>query len=120
MQIFSEVVLEWGNNKYTVPSDKVLPLIAVIEEHVTIEELTSGKYHRSKIAQAYTAALRFAGAFPTAPQVYAALFDVEDSERILRTVDGLLQIMIPPESLKKMMGPSAAGAPVGKKKKTGG
>ena len=120
MGIFSEVEFTWGDKTYKVPPDKVLQLIAVIEEHITIEELTTGKFPRAKIAQAFTAALRFAGAFPQVDQVYAALFNVEDARRIMQTVDALLSVMIPPESLKKMIAaPPAGGTTPAKKKKTG-
>jgi hypothetical protein len=117
MELFSEVKLAWGNKEYTVPADKVLQLIAVIEEHVTMEDLYSTGYKRSKIAAAYTAALRFAGSRALQAQVYSALFDVEDSQRIHKVIDALLHVMIPPAQLQKLMPKVDEGAP--KEKKTG-
>lgn len=118
MNTFDEVKLTWGDSTKVVPGDRVLQLIATIEEVVTLEELTNfSQPKRAKIAKAYAMALVFAGFHVTDDQVYLALFDVAERTRINAAIDGLLRIMIPPESLKKLM-PKVEPETGTKKKKT--
>lgn len=111
MSAFSEVVLTWGEKEYEVSSDKVLGLVNAIEEHVVIEDLTAGRPPRARIAQAYAAAIRYAGGYAKPEDVYAALFNVEDQQRIFAVIDALLCVMIPPESLRKLMPKAEDSAP---------
>lgn len=111
MSTFSEVVLTWGEKEYKVPPDKVLGLVNAIEDHVVIEDLTAGRPPRARIAQAYAAAIRYAGGYAKPEDVYAALFNTEDQQRIFGVIDALLCVMIPPESLRKLMPKVEDGAP---------
>lgn len=111
MSIFSEVTLTWGEKEYNVPSDKVLGLVNVIEEFVVIEDLTTGRPPRARIAQAYAAAIKYAGGYAKPEDVYVALFNAEDQKRIFAVIDALLCVMIPPESLRKLMPKAEDGAP---------
>lgn len=109
-KIFEDIVLKWGPKKedgrqpeYRIPSNRVMMAIAVVEEHVTLAELGSimrtGRVQMAKLAGAYAAILRFAGADVTQEQVYAQLFaDTNNglsSQAISSIVTGLLMMMMP-------------------------
>lgn len=111
MSRFSEVTLTWGEKEYKVSPDKVLDLVDSIEDHVVLEDLTTGRPPRARIAKAYAAAIKFAGGYAKPDDVYAALFNAEDQKRIFGVIDALLCVMIPPESLRKLMPKAEDDAP---------
>lgn len=101
---FDPVTLAWGGKEYSIPADKMMRVIAVIEDVVTLAELK--RYHDkggaplAKLSEAFAAALSFAGATGvTADEVYLAMFGTEEDQAQAATaVVGLLQIMAPPGS----------------------
>lgn len=107
MGIFSEVGLTWRGEEYTVPSDKVMGLIEVVEDVITIEELTSSRgVKRAAISKAFAVALRYAGCKGVAQQeVYTTLFDADKSADIQNIITSLLMMMIPPEHLQEQQPP---------------
>ena len=115
MSIFHEVGLTWKGTEYTVPSDKVMGLIEVVEEVITIEELTStDKIQRAKISKAYAVALRYAGAADaTQQEVYTSFFDPTKFVEMQTIVTSLLMMMIPPEHLQQ---PAPKAKPPAKRK----
>ena len=107
MGVFDKVELEWKGEKFVVPEGGVLRLIAAIEEHVTLHELTRERgVPLSRLAMAYAAALHHAGAKNVnVDEVYGALFQTDESgtpaAAIQTTIQGLLMMMIPPSSMQK-------------------
>lgn len=117
MGIFEPVTLTWQGDEYTVPSDRVLGLIASVEDHITLADL--GRETAPKLAQlsyAYAAALRYAGARVTADEVYAACFR-NASSTIQLLITSLLMLMIPPAELQERMEKTAPAEPTVSKKK---
>jgi hypothetical protein len=119
MGIFEPVTLTWQGGEYTVPADRVLGLIASVEEHITLADL--GRASTPKLAQlsyAYAAALRYAGARVTADEVYAACFR-DTASTVQALITSLLIMMIPPSELQERMEKTAdPGAEPSKKKGT--
>ena len=99
MSLFKDVTLTWAGSEYVVQAGKLMRLIAIVEDIITLEELvgSSGR-KRSKISEAYGAALRYAGAKVTDEDVYASLFSAESAEHTVSAVNGLLMMMVPPEA----------------------
>lgn len=103
MSLFKEVGLSWGGEEYIVPPEKVMGLIEVVEDVITLEELggSSGGLKRSAIAKAYANALRYAGCKNVTQQdIYGHLFNPETAMDIQPLVTSLLMMMIPPEHLQ--------------------
>lgn len=105
MSIFEEVGLTWKGQEYTVPADKVMGLIEVIEDSITLEELSSEKVYRVKLSKAYYSALRYSGcADASMEEVYSALFNPESGVHVVDAVNAILVMMIPPERLRQGAG----------------
>lgn len=101
---FEPIELAWGGNTYTIPANRVLRVIAKIEEHVTISDLANGvAIPFAKSAMAYAAVLRFAGARVTDDEVYAALWEEGGQADVTKVLIGLLSIMLPPSQRKKFL-----------------
>lgn len=101
MGMFSEVVITWAGTEYKVPPDKVMGLIASIEEHITIEDLVGKGVKRAKLAEAFCAALNYAGARVTSDDVYVALFS-DKGLTTANTITAILSIMVPPKSVEEL------------------
>lgn len=100
MSIFQPVTIIWCDHEYTVPANKVMGLIAEIEEHITIYELSSrANMSLTKLAAGYSAAIRYAGGRVSQEEVYEFLF--KDSKQIIPSViQGLLMMMVPPNAVE--------------------
>lgn len=103
MSRFKRVILEFNGKQYTVVPEKVLGLIDVIEDHITLAEIHQDGMVRKtmrfgKLAAAYAAALNYAGADVSAEDVYFAMFNVDDQmeTKSLNMIIALLTIMTPP------------------------
>lgn len=100
MAIFDDITLTWDDEDYLIRGDdKIMMLLAQIEDHVTLHELSTGKPKMTAIAQGYAAALKFAGAKVTVAEVYASLFSGE-GEGTTAALTGLLTMMVPPSTIK--------------------
>jgi hypothetical protein len=106
-----DVTLGWKGREFTVKATDRMRLIATIEDQLTITELSSWdsaeKVKLSKLAAAYGAALRFAGAWVSDEDVYTALFgnDAEGMARLaVNTLNSIMVPMIPPEHLQDKSG----------------
>ena len=119
MGVFSEVKITWKGEDYVVPPERVMRLIATIEDVVTIEELMTPRLKRGKIAEAYGAALRFAGAKVHDEEVYTTLFGAEAMVSTLAAIDGLMKMIIPPEHLQPKTEEKPKGNAGGKKSRKG-
>lgn len=112
MSVFEPVALTWKGEEYKIESDKVMMLIAKIEDIITLSEVYNyaqkGAAPVAKIAMAYGAALRYAGAKVRDDEVYKGLFGGgEDS--IPAALNALLSMMIPPEDLQQKGQPDGEG-----------
>ena len=74
MAIFQPITLTWAGRDFVVPADRVMGAIGVIEDVVTFPELVgslqSSKPNMSKLARAYGAVLRYAGASVSDEEIY--------------------------------------------------
>ena len=112
MSVFEPVTLTWQGKDYNVESDKVMMLIAKIEDIITLSEVYNyaqkGAAPVAKIAMAYGAALRYAGAKVRDDEVYQGLFG-NGADSIPAALNALLSMMIPPEDLQGKGNPDGAG-----------
>ena len=117
MSVFQPVTLAWQGKEYEIESDKVMMLIAKIEDVITLSEVYNyaqkGAAPVAKIAMAYGVALRYAGASVRDDEVYKGLFGGGD-DSIPAALNALLAMMIPPEDLQQK------GQPTGKGKRKAG
>jgi hypothetical protein len=121
MRAFQDYDIEWKGQTYVIPSDHLLPVIAAIEEVITLQDLLVNTYIRrmpaALISRAYAVILRAAGvkgADGKTPinerEVYVGMFDGEGMlEKTALAVQGLIGLMVPPETMPKE--PAAPGKP---------
>jgi hypothetical protein len=105
MAIFQPVELSWDGEVFTIPANRVLGAIAVIEEQITFSELvassSAGRPPMATIAKAFAGVLRYAGSRVTDEEVYAGMFDQGAQESIALSINTLLVMMVPPGALEK-------------------
>lgn len=112
-KLFEEVTLRFdhgdgdGPKDYPIPPEKIFGAIATVEEHVTLKELAegvarTGKVSLTRIALAYAAVLKYAGAKNVTPdQVYVSMFNQGVGEKaVISALNGLLGLMIPPAAVE--------------------
>ena len=112
-KLFEEITLRFdsgdgkGPQDYPIPPEKIFGAIATVEEHVTLKELAdgvarTGKVSMSRIAMAYAAVLKYAGAKDATPeQVYVSMFSHGLSDQsVAAAINGLLGLMIPPAAVE--------------------
>jgi hypothetical protein len=95
--MFKPITLTFKGQDYEVPANKVLGLIAEIEEHVNVVQLndpTSLKY--SSLARAYAAAIWYAGGRADPDEVYAMLFEHGGATSVRNVIADLITLMVPP------------------------
>jgi hypothetical protein len=117
MSIFQEIVLEWAGQEFRIAPDKVMGAIATVEEVVTLKEIgdyaQTGNASMSKLAMAYGAVLRYAGATVRDDEVYAGLFKGDVKSSPMASISNLLMMMIPP-AVVQTQGKQEAEPTVGK------
>lgn len=110
MRGFEDVTLSWGGEEFTIPADRQMRLIAVIEDalldHTGVPAVAvlsrRGGPSQSRLSAAYGAALRHAGAKVTDEEIYLTLQadiaeqKVEVQNKIQAATLGLLAILSPP------------------------
>lgn len=121
MNRFDDVRLEWNGKEYVIPSDSVMGAICRIEDVITLIELirfkSRGANPQGKIAAAYGAVLRYAGANVKDEDVYFGMFKGSGPEAIAttqRSIEMLLEMMLPPDSVfegKPKGAPAGNGSP---------
>ena len=104
--VFEPVTLGWKGKEYRIQPDRIMPLLARIEDVITLAELAACAERRTlplaKIATAFAVALEHAGARVKAEDVYAAMFSSgETQQRAVQAVDALLGMMLPPEAYRE-------------------
>lgn len=116
--IFEEIKIAWKGRDYSIPPNRVLQCIAKVEDIITLTDLHRFSMSQStpfgKLAMAFGAVLRHAGARVTDDEVHLAMFQNQDESTgtALQAVQMLLLMMIPPGARKKAMD-VAAGADAG-------
>ena len=116
MAVFQDVVFGFKGEEYTVKSNKIMRLIAMIEDIVTLGDLTSGNIKLSRLAEAYSACLNYAGAETEVETVYETLFGSGSSGVVQESITTLMMLMLPPSSYQPPE-PKAAKKPKAPKKK---
>lgn len=125
MPIFEQITLSWGGKDYFIEPDNVMRAIAKVEDVITLVQIARCYETRDiplvKIAQAYAAVLRHAGARVEDDEVYNDLFqNGELQKRAWAAINTLQRMMIPPDHLRQetLPGKGAAGetAPSSKKR----
>ena len=110
MRAFQDYEIGWQGETHVIPADQLLPVIAAVEEYITLPELFARRrMPLARLSQAYAVVLRAVGvrgadgkALITEAEVYAGMFDGGDlSGRMAAAVQGLLGLMIPPEEMQE-------------------
>jgi hypothetical protein len=101
--MFAPVELTWADQTYTIPPDRVLGAVAVVEEHLTMAELAqeaqTGRMRIARLSRAFGALLRYAGARISDDEVYTGMFEGGPGtirDRIIAGVNTLMALMVPP------------------------
>lgn len=106
MPIFQPFRLQWAGRDYVIPADRIMGAIAVVEDVIPPMELMAMmasplSIKPTRIARAYGAVLRYAGANLSDDAVYDGMFaggeDVSNS--VGAALAGLSDLIMPP-SLK--------------------
>jgi len=100
MSIFKEVGITWAGEEYLIRADKVMGLVEVVEDIITMEELNSKGIKRAKISRAFCAALSYAGKRVPVEDVYNKFFDDSAGVELTSIINFILMLMIPPEHLQ--------------------
>lgn len=101
MSIFEPVTLTWNDEEYTIEPNRVMGLIEVIEDIITLEEVVSKTGNkRGKLSRAFASALRYAGAKVNDEDVFKTMFGSTAGSSISSAVTAILMLMIPPEHLR--------------------
>ena len=134
MRAFQDYDIVWKEKTFVIPSGQLLPVIAAVEDYITLTELMAvnahGRVSAARLSQAYTVILRAAGVkgldnktLIGEQEVYANLFETDGADVFARmkvAFDGLCTLMIPPKDLQGE--PAAPGkreaAPGSSKKST--
>jgi hypothetical protein len=115
MAVFEAISVSWEGKEYTIPADRVMGAIVIIEDVFVFAELVegvqTGKLAMNKLARAYGGLLRYAGARVGDEDVYGGMFrpgKLQDA--IAKAINTLMVIMTPPEALKAVGNAEADGA----------
>lgn len=102
MSVFQPVTFEWKGAEYTIPADRMLPVIADVETKITLSELAEAvndgrKVPLATLAQVYGMVLRHAGAAVSDDECYMAMFgEGVDRQRAVAAIGTLMLMMMPP------------------------
>lgn len=97
MSVFKEITLGFKGEEFTVQPSKVMRLIAMVEDVISLQELMNGP-KLSKLAEAYTVALNYAGASAQTEEVYESLFGEGGANNVRSSITSLITMMMPPSS----------------------
>lgn len=125
MNAFEAVSITWKGAEYVVPPDRVLALIAAVEDVITLPELAAmGEARRpkvAKIAAGYGAWLRFAGCRVTDAEVFSSIYSTAVTPAsAMEHIAALMSVLMPSdirkatvEQLEKIVA-AQGGLPKGK------
>lgn len=120
MSIFKEFAVTWKGTEYVVAPDKVMGLVEVVEDVITMEELHSAGIKRAKVSRAFQSILKYSGCNATHEEVYNTFFAAGAGVEITNIVHSILLLMIPPEHLQTVAPPPKATKVKPKKKSVKG
>jgi hypothetical protein len=107
MGVFSDFKMSWDGVDYSIPKDRILGAIEIVEDVVTISQIHSmladpETIKFRKVARAFGELLRYAGAKITDEQVYEGLFsrDKEKTSSVMVSLFLLLKLMIPESAMQ--------------------
>lgn len=101
MGIFNDIPIGWHDEEFIIPANRVLKAIAAIEENITLHEIFTYSERGampplSKMAMAYGAVLRMAGARVSDEEAYEFMFSGnEQHSAAMDALNGLLSLMMP-------------------------
>lgn len=119
MSLFEEVVIVWNDKEYKVPSDRVWGLCETVEDIVTFGDLDISNLKRYKLARAYAAALRYAGAAVSDEEVLDTFFNEKAILDAAAAIFAIQKVLIPPSHVRRYLenvGDGENGAEEGGKK----
>jgi hypothetical protein len=106
MAVFSDIELEWGDRVFTIKAHKVMGAIARIEDVITFPELQNyaarGTAPVGKLAMAYGAVLRYAGAAVKDDEVYERAFSENPESGVMAAVMRIMMLMLPASARAKL------------------
>ncbi len=104
MPLFDQVTLTWDGRNYVITPSRVLRAIAKIEDVITLQQLSkAAQVPFAKLALAYHALLKFAGADVSEEDVYEKLWgEAGEGENAVVMVNALLAMMLPKKVRKAL------------------
>jgi hypothetical protein len=120
MSIFKEFAVTWKGIEYVVAPNRVMGLVEVVEDVITMEELNSPGVKRAKISRAFKNILGYAGHGVTQEEIYNTFFTKGSGIEITTIVNAILLLMIPPEHLQSKAPQPKTPKPRAKKKSVKG
>ena len=102
--MFEPIEIGFKGESFTVPANQVFGLIATIENYITFGDLQialAGGGKNTALAQAYAAAVRYAGGKATHDEVYCMMFDKDSPQNVKLVLSSIMSMMIPPDAIKK-------------------
>jgi hypothetical protein len=125
--VFEDVHLEWKNSRYSIPADRVMTTLRMVERVITYKELLEFRAREtvpfSIVSEAYAVMLRCAGVQGvTGDEVYnnlmgdvaaAAAGGKPGSQIVTAAIEGLLAMMTPPATIAKMLAAQQKSPPPG-------
>jgi len=100
--MFEPIEIKYKDQTLTVPANKVLGLIASIEQHVNIVQLSDpASLSYVALARAYAAAIWYAGGKANVEEVYALLFEEGGASSVQSAITSLTMMMVPPSAIKQ-------------------
>lgn len=122
MAVFQTIKLTWKGEDFTLPADRVLMAISMVEEVLSLGDLAThqlrGRVPLAKLSMAFGIILRLAGVKVTDEEVYDGLFASGPGDLAARAVSAvatLQALMIPPERLREQMASGKRSATARKK-----
>lgn len=104
MPLFEAIELTWDGRKFVITPSRTLRAIAKVEDIITLQQLSKAdQVPFAKLALAYHALLKFAGANVTEDEVYESLWNASDSgQNAVQMVNAILMMMLPPKVRKAL------------------
>ena len=106
MAIFQPIQLSWHSRDFTIPAERVLGAIAVVEEVATFPEIVqmiNRNPNMSKVARAYGELLRYAGARVEDDEVYEGLFKPGTTHaQVILALKTMAAMMMPPSAMASL------------------
>jgi hypothetical protein len=99
--MFESIAITWGGQEYVIAPNRVLGAIGIVEEQITLVELSKYVAARqvpavSKVAKAYAGMLQYCNAKVTADEVYLWMIsDPSELAHLTSCLNTILAMMLP-------------------------